>query len=196
MNSRTISSLGTLLAALCMTAGVSAQSGLKRSQPIKKPPNSASLFMQLMPTVTSPRCMNCHTSTNFPRQGDDRHPHIMLVIRGDDDHGATALRCATCHGTSNGENGVPGAPDWQLAPLSMAWEGLSAGALCRVMLGPQNRQTVRTIVAHMQTPLVQWAWSPGIDLDGKQRSTPQLSRDQFIVLTQAWADSGAHCPEQ
>jgi hypothetical protein len=78
----------------------------------------------------------------------------------------------------------------------MAWEGLSAGALCRAMLGPQNRQTVRTIVAHMQTPLVQWAWSPGIDLDGKRRSTPPLSRDQFIALTQAWADSGAHCPEQ
>ena len=196
MNSRTICSLGALLAAVCMTAGVSAQGGLKRSQPIKESRDSAGLFMQLMPTLTSPRCMNCHTSTNFPRQGDDRHRHIMLVIRGDDNHGAAALRCATCHGASNGENGVPGAPDWQLAPLSMAWEGLSAGGLCRVMLAPENRQTASTIVAHMRTPLVQWAWSPGIDLDGKRRARPPLSRDQFLALTQAWADSGARCPER
>jgi hypothetical protein len=28
-----------------------------------------------------PRCMNCHTVTEFPRQGNDRHRHQQMVAR-------------------------------------------------------------------------------------------------------------------
>jgi hypothetical protein len=196
MTSRTLVSVGVVVAAVGVAGGLWGLHGVKRRPPIRNAPHSMGLFAQMMPTLTSPRCMNCHTSTGFPRQGDDRHRHIMLVVRGPYGQGATALPCGTCHGASNGQNGVPGAPGWSLAPLSMAWEGKSTGDLCRVILAPQNGQTARTIVAHIQTPVVQWAWSPGVDLDGKQRSTPPLSRSQFLALVQAWADSGAPCPGQ
>jgi hypothetical protein len=164
--------------------------------PVSKQMRSSNLFLQMMPVLTSPRCMNCHTATDFPRQDDDRHRHLMLVMRGPDDHGAPALRCQACHRNVNSNDSrVPGAPDWRLAPLGMAWEGLSASALCRTMLDPaKGKQTAQTIVEHMETPLVQWAWSPGLDLDGKERKPPPMTSDKFLSLVRAWANSGARCP--
>ena len=157
---------------------------------------SAEMFLRMMPVLQSPRCTNCHTATGFPRQGDDGHRHIMLVVRGADDHGSPALRCKTCHQDANPPNsGVPGAPDWHLAPLVMAWDGLSAGALCTLFLDPRaGGLTPQTMVAHMQTPLVQWAWSPGPDLDGHPRAPPPISSADFIDLTRQWVRSGASCP--
>src|SRR5215510_6394899 len=38
--------------------------------------------------LTHPRCINCHTATDYPRQGDDRHIHQFRVVRGPDDRGA------------------------------------------------------------------------------------------------------------
>jgi len=158
--------------------------------------HSARLFMQMVPVLQSPRCMNCHTSTDFPRQGDDRHRHLMSVARGPQDHGAPALQCQTCHhDTNNPETGVPGAPEWHLAPLRMAWEGLSAAQICAVMLDPK-RGGLRPdeFVAHIETPLVQWAWAPGTDLDGQARTTPPIPRDEFLELAHEWVQSGAKCP--
>jgi hypothetical protein len=68
-----------------------------------------------------PRCLNCHTNTQFPRQGDDRHRHQQLVMRGARNEGAPTLRCSTCHQRANSaDRKVPGAPHWQLAP---PWDG-------------------------------------------------------------------------
>ena len=94
---------------------------------------SLSAFEQMASVMTSPRCENCHTVTGFPRQGDDRHPHRLNVMRGKDGRGMAAMGCSTCHGrTNNSDSGVPGADDdWRLAPLRMGWEGLSVGELCR-----------------------------------------------------------------
>lgn len=158
---------------------------------------SAELFMQMAPVLQSPRCMNCHTSTDFPRQGDDRHRHLMLVVRGPEDHGSPALQCQTCHhDTNNKETGVPGAPDWHLAPLTMAWEGLGAAQICQVMFDPKRgRLRPDEFVAHIETPLVQWAWDPGADLDGRARSTPPAPRDEFLDLAREWVLSGAKCPK-
>jgi hypothetical protein len=192
---------GVILAALLagvvvFASGLATTSTHGQAQYASRAGQSAALFMQMMPMLTSPRCMNCHTATDFPRQDDDRHRHLMLIMRGADDQGSPALRCQACHLEANSPNsGVPGAPEWKLAPLSMAWEGLSAGALCRTILNPQKgKQTPDTIVAHMQTPLVQWAWSPGVDLDGKARTLPPVSSEAFIRLVRAWVDSGAWCP--
>jgi hypothetical protein len=158
--------------------------------------HSAELFMQMAPVLQSPRCMNCHTSTDFPRQGDDRHRHLMLVVRGPHDHGSPALHCQTCHhDTNNTETGVPGAPDWRLAPLSMAWEGLSAAQICQVMFDPKRGGLQPDkFVAHIETPLVQWAWDPGTDLDGHTRATPPVPRDEFLQLAREWVLSGTKCP--
>jgi hypothetical protein len=32
--------------------------------------------------LTYPRCINCHTATNYPQQGDQRRRHFANVIRG------------------------------------------------------------------------------------------------------------------
>ena len=68
--------------------------------------------------VTSPRCINCHTATTYPQQGDDRHRHFANVLRGPEGIGVPALQCATCHQAANADStGVPGAHGWHLAPL-------------------------------------------------------------------------------
>jgi len=66
---------------------------------------SAEDFRQIATVLRNPRCINCHTITDFPRQGDDRHPHIMNVKRGPDDHGAVGQKCSACHQTMNQANG-------------------------------------------------------------------------------------------
>ena len=108
--------------------------------------------------LTSPRCINCHPVSSklpplgglfpqdYPRQGDDRHPHYFTVLRGDtfefptDEKTGVVLpgegtpfgRCIFCHGTKNDPvTGIPGttnphgkdptAPFWALAPASIAW---------------------------------------------------------------------------
>ena len=92
---------------------------------------SVGYFNKMLTVMESPRCMNCHPRGNQPLQGADNHPHIMNVQRGADDHGAVGMKCATCHGNENNPNsGVPGAPNWGLAPISMGWVGLNHHELC------------------------------------------------------------------
>src|SRR5712692_7369810 len=80
-------------------------------------------WQQVYSVLTHPRCINCHTATNYPQQGDDRHPHLFNVVRGQTGMGVPAFTCATCHQRANADaTGVPGAPGWHLAPLSMQWQ--------------------------------------------------------------------------
>lgn len=157
---------------------------------------SAALFERMLPVLQHPRCMNCHTNTGFPRQGDDGHRHLMNVSRGPDDHGAAGLHCSTCHQSANQPaSGVPGASDWRLAPLRMAWEGLTPSEVCRAILDPRRGgMRPRQLVAHLETPLVRWAWSPGSDAHGRLRSTPPLSHQACAELARHWVATGAVCP--
>src|SRR5260221_12304845 len=85
---------------------------------------------QVYSVLTSPRCINCHTATNYPQQGDDRHRHFANVIRGPEGKGVAGLNCASCHQQTNADStGVPGGHNWQLAPLSMRWQGLNVQSL-------------------------------------------------------------------
>src|ERR687887_1619612 len=78
---------------------------------------------QVYSVLTHPRCINCHTATNYPQQRDDRRRHFANVVRGPEGKGVPALNCATCHQESNADStGVPGGHDWHLAPLSMRWQ--------------------------------------------------------------------------
>ena len=160
------------------------------------PERSAAAFRQLATVLRHPRCMNCHTATQFPRQGDDRHRHDQNVQRGPDDHGVPAMQCETCHREINQKNemhGVPGAPGWALAPLSMAWEGLDDGQLAD-QLKDQKRNGPRAldeIYDHMaNNELVGWAWKPGGD-----REPPPMSREDFARLVREWIDTGAESPK-
>jgi hypothetical protein len=71
-----------------------ARSGVPRSKsgekavvyqnPVRGAEISAAAFESILPVLRHPRCMNCHSSGDFPRQGDDRHPHSMHIRRGPD----------------------------------------------------------------------------------------------------------------
>lgn len=167
-------------------------------QPAKDSARSAAAFTQLATVLRHPRCMNCHTVTEFPRQGNERRRHDMLVMRGADDHGAPAMRCSACHQNTNQDNGVPGAPNWGLAPLSMAWENLNDGQLADVIKDPakNGHRSLEQIFEHMaHDELVGWAWRPGATHDGKPRELPPMSHEQFAKLVREWIDTGAVSPK-
>jgi mono/diheme cytochrome c family protein len=164
---------------------------------------SAAAFARIAPVFGHPRCSNCHTVTDFPRQGDDRHRHIMNVRRGPDGHGVAAQRCQACHQRANqAASGVPGADeDWHLAPLSMGWEGLSIGELCRHLLDPARNggRSGARVVEHLGTNLVRWAWAPGVGRApasgaGTPRTSPPVDYDTFIGDARRWIEAGAACP--
>ena len=89
------------------------------------------LFQEAAKVITHPRCMNCHPAGERPTQTERMQPHQPLVVRGADGHGAPGMMCATCHHAANYDPaGVPGHPDWHLAPLSMGWQGRSVAQIC------------------------------------------------------------------
>lgn len=153
-------------------------------------------FRAVASVLTSPRCLNCHSSHDGPLQGDDNHPHAMNVRRGADGKGSAALRCFACHQSENGKalHSPPGAADWQLPPpkTPMAWKGLSTGELCRTVKDPakNGNRSLQDLIPHMETSLVRWAWNPG-----PGRTVPPLSHDEFISRLKEWIETGAACPE-
>jgi hypothetical protein len=122
------------------------------------------------------------------------HTHLMNVWRGPDDRGAVAMKCATCHGTENNPNsGVPGAPNWGLAPKSMGWVGLNARELCRAIKDPKKNhgKTLEQITHHNgEDKLVSWAWNPG-----PGREPAPGTQKEFGENTRRWIETGAVCPE-
>jgi hypothetical protein len=185
------------LVAMSATCAIAAVTTLSLKSVAESAPLSttrlAARFEDIAPVLQSPRCMNCHTVTSFPRQGDDRHRHSQNVSRGADNHGAAGLKCSTCHVDHNqASSGVPGAPKWGLAPLSMAWEGLSVANLCKVLKDPTKNggRSIDDLVSHMtEDPLVQWAWNPG-----GGRMPPPVAQSAFHDLVRQWAAAGAECP--
>lgn len=159
---------------------------------------SLAAFATVARVALSPRCQNCHTSVDYPRQGDDRHRHLFHVARGGSDMGAPALPCSTCHGSANNSaSGVPGAEDrWRLAPLAMGWDGLSAAGLCRRLTDPRHNgnRDGDAIVDHLKTPFVTWAWSAGTDRAGRPRRAPPVAYRDFLQAAEAWVRTGEACP--
>jgi hypothetical protein len=155
--------------------------------------------------MASARCVNCHTATGYPQQGDDRHRHFANVIRGRDGHGVPGLNCGTCHQSANADSiGVPGAPDWHLAPLSMRWQDvddhiLSSAAVCATVTDRTRNGGLDgpgLLKHHQQDALVLWAWAPGRGLDGKPRSRPPITHEQFAAATRRWVEAGMPCPNE
>jgi hypothetical protein len=158
---------------------------------------SAAAFESIIPVLRNPRCMNCHASGDFPRQGDDSHPHSMRIRRGPDGHGANTVKCSTCHQDHNlaGQHMPPGALDWHLpSPTEpMIWEGLTDRQLCELILDPKQNgnRSPEAIVEHMQTPLVLWGWHPG-----EGRAPVPMSSEHFLTQVKLWISQGAACPQQ
>lgn len=156
---------------------------------------SAAAFEALMPVLRNPRCMNCHSRGDYPRQGEDGHPHTMDVRRGMNGMGVNGVECSTCHQDHNsiGLHAPPGAPEWHLPSASepMIWEGLSDRGICELFKDPKQNgnRTVKQIVEHMQTPLVLWGWHPG-----EGRAAVPVPQREFLAKVQQWAVGGAACP--
>jgi hypothetical protein len=153
---------------------------------------SRALFAEAGRVIQHPRCMNCHPRNDRPTQTDAMRPHTPWVSRGPDGAGEPTLRCSTCHHAANfAASGVPGNPEWKLAPVEMAWQGKSLGEICRQILDPARSHMDRTALLHHMThdELVGWAWHPG----GKRSPAPG-TQAEFGALIKAWLESGARCP--
>ena len=158
---------------------------------------------QVYSVLTSPRCINCHTATNYPQQGDDRHRHVANVVRGPEGKGVPGLNCAGCHQETNADStGVPGGHNWHLAPLEMRWQDindrpLSSAAVCRQITDRSRNHNLDgpgLLKHHEEEPLVLWAWNPGRRPDGAARTLPPLTHEQFIAATRRWVEAGTPCP--
>ena len=153
--------------------------------------------------LTHPRCLNCHTTTDYPTTGDERRPHMLQVKRGPDGHGST-IKCQACHGAENRVvSGIPGAPDWHMAPLSLAWEKApgeraSSAAICASLKHgneDDGQPDFEGLIEYAQlAAFVHWAWEPGERRDGTARSLPPISQAQFVNAVKRWISAGAPCP--
>jgi hypothetical protein len=154
---------------------------------------SLALFQEAGKVITHARCVNCHPAGDRPAQGDDRRPHMPLVVRGDSDFGAVGMRCTTCHGPANFDPGrVPGHPAWHLAPIDMAWAGKSLGEICEQIKDPKRNggKSMEELVHHMaEDSLVGWGWNPGVG-----REPAPGTQKEFGALIKAWVEAGAACP--
>ena len=176
-------------------------------RPNKPPATSSSVeteqdpnFKKMMDVLTHQRCMNCHPADGIPKQGDDGHPHYFGIERGKENVGFDATKCNTCHQAENNEfSGVPGAPEWSLAPHSMRWAGLSRIEIAESMLDPKRNgdRNHEQIMHHLtEHALVLWAWEPGINADGKPREKPPVPKDEYITAVKKWFDDGAVVPQK
>jgi hypothetical protein len=154
---------------------------------------SVALFTEAGKVLQHPRCLNCHPAGDRPTQTDAMRPHQPLVVRGDSDIGAVGMMCTTCHHAENFDAaGVPGNPQWHLAPISMAWQGKSLGQICEQIKDKSRNggRDMAALIQHMsEDTLVGWAWSPG----GTRTPAPG-TQAQLGEIIKAWAQNGAHCP--
>ena len=181
----------------------SARDAVPQESPAPKSAEGLAAWREVYSVLTSPRCINCHTATNHPQQGDDRHRHFANVVRGPEGKGVPALQCVTCHQESNAEStGVPGGHGWHLAPLSMRWQDtsrkiLSSTEVCRAITDRSKNHDLDgpgLVKHHEEEPLVRWAFQPGRRIDGTARTLPPLTHEQFVAATHRWVDAGAPCP--
>ncbi len=154
---------------------------------------SAAIFLEASRVLTHPRCVNCHPSGDSPLQGDAEQVHEPPVVRSVDDFGVVGMRCSSCHQDRNQELArVPGAPNWRLAPLSMAWQAKTPRQICEQLKDParNGHRTLAQVVSHSaHDSLVGWGWHPGHD-----RVPAPGTQAEFGELMQGWVDTGAVCP--
>ncbi|MEX0273475.1 MAG: hypothetical protein AB3N16_03765 [Flavobacteriaceae bacterium] len=157
-------------------------------------------FDKMMDVLTHKRCVNCHPNDHIPKQGEDSHPHYFGMARGEGNMGYEATSCNTCHHSENNPySGVPGAPEWSLAPHSMRWEGLTRNQIAESMLDPNSNggRTHEEVMHHLtEHALVLWAWTPGVDSEGNPRELPPVPKEEYITAVKEWFANGARIPSE
>ena len=160
---------------------------------------SRALFTEAAKVITHPRCMNCHPAGNTPFQGNDRHLHRPLVVRGEDGAGIGGNRCTSCHTQANftlheraSYRSIPGHPRWQVAPIEMAWEGKTIGEICQQIKDTKRNggRDLALLLEHAAADdLVAWGWAPG-----EGREPAPGTQKLFGELIKAWIDSWRPVP--
>ncbi|NVB83456.1 MAG: Isoquinoline 1-oxidoreductase subunit [Kofleriaceae bacterium] len=156
---------------------------------------SRALFGEMARVLTHPRCINCHPSGDTPHQRMAMELHDPPVVRGPANNGVPGMECSSCHQDRNQElTRVPGAPNWHLAPIEMAWVGKSVSYICNQIKDAKRNggKTLAQLVEHNgHDALVAWGWAPGAD-----REKAPGTQAEFGALTAAWVETGAECPEE
>ncbi|QRK04977.1 Isoquinoline 1-oxidoreductase subunit [Archangium violaceum] len=156
---------------------------------------SRALFLEASRVLLHPRCANCHPDGDSPYQRTGLQSHHPPVVRGPEDRGVVGMECTSCHQERNVELArVPGAPNWHLAPRSMAWVGKSPRAVCEQLKDPSRNggKTLEQIVEHnAHDELVGWGWAPGAD-----REPAPGTQKSFGAIVAAWVETGAECPSE
>jgi hypothetical protein len=200
-----LSRSSTLMLSTACTAVLACSSAFAQTAPLKPvsefqsiadpAERSRAIFAEVGKVLTHPRCMNCHPAGEHPLQGADHHEHKPVVWRGDT--GSFGTPCGECHTEQNVTlreaatyKSIPGHPRWNVAPLSMAWQGKSLGEICRQLTEKNGGRDLALLQEHIaKDDLVAWGWTPGAGRDpapGTQEAAGQL--------VQAWIESGAECP--
>ncbi len=186
----------TGVVSLSRWAGAAEAQGATTTVAVAPAEGDGALFTVFISVLRHPRCMNCHSRGDFPRQGDDGHPHAMNVRRGPDGQGVTAQKCSTCHQDHNlaGAHMPPGAPHWVLPPpnIPMIWQGLTDAQICRSIKNPKenNNRTIDQLVEHLaEDELVLWGWNPG-----EGRTPIPMPHEEFVAKVKQWQAAGAPCP--
>jgi len=156
---------------------------------------SRALFLEASRVMLHPRCTNCHPDGDSPYQRTGLQVHDPPVLRGPEGRGIVGMECTSCHQDRNVElTRVPGAPNWHLAPRSMAWVGRTPRAVCEQLKDPARNggRTLAQLVEHnAHDELVGWGWRPGAD-----REPAPGSQERFGAIVAAWVETGAECPSE
>jgi hypothetical protein len=185
------SAAATAVAAAVAAAVAFAETGSSSSD---RDERARAAFADVHRVLTSPRCRNCHPTSDTPLQRDDGVPHAQNVSRLSEKNG---LRCTTCHRHDNApvEGGPPGVEGWRMPPADtpMVFAGRTPAELCAQLKDTEatRGRDLAALLSHVRDDhLVHWAWNPG-----PGRTKPPLTHEQFVDRFAAWIDHGAACPE-
>lgn len=157
-------------------------------------------WAKIYAVFSHPRCAGCHVADDRPRWSDAHYGgtrvHAFNVQRGSDGSGFgnPGLRCMTCHFSSNSNelHGPPGAENWHLAPVEMAWFDESSAEICTQIKDPARNggRSLQDVALHVRDDkLVAWGWAPGAD-----REPAPGSAEETYVAIESWMAAGAPCP--
>jgi hypothetical protein len=163
------------------------------------PKDPLAAFEVVRAVFQSPRCQNCHPAGEAPLQGDEGRVHNQNVQRGPTGNGMVGAECTTCHRDQNppdsfGVHTPPGfAKGWHMPPpeLKMVFVGLTPNQLCEQIKDPARNggKDAAALRAHLDDPLVLWAWTPGFG-----RKPPPHTHAALVAAWESWAAGGSPCP--